>query len=79
MERPSLHPLTEYVLREFETDDRTFNEFCAGVHSFQMYAGDIAATKEREADVAKLFLDHPLRRVREWARLEMQELAPCGL
>jgi hypothetical protein len=70
---PSLHPLTEYVLREFENDDRTFNEFCAGVHSFQMYAGDIAATKEREADMAKLFLAHPLRRVRDWAQLEIQE------
>jgi hypothetical protein len=70
---PSLHPLTEYVLRVYESDDRTFNEFCAGVHSFQMYTGDIAGTREREADEAKLFLDHPLRRVREWAQFEIQD------
>jgi hypothetical protein len=70
---PSLHPLTEFVLRQFESDDHTFSEFCAGIHSFQMYAGDIAAAKEREANEAKQFLDHPLRRVREWAQLEMKD------
>lgn len=67
---PGLHPLTEFLLREFEQDDRTFIEFCAGVHSLQMYMGDIAAAREREGLVAKAFLNHPLRRAREWAQHE---------
>ena len=63
-------PLTEWVLREFESDDRTFREFCAGVHNFQVYSGDIAAQHEAEAEVARRFHDYPLRRIREWAEYE---------
>jgi hypothetical protein len=62
--------LTEYVLRTFENDDRTFAEFCAGVHSFQLYVGDLAASKEAEANIARRFSNHPLRRIREWAKIE---------
>jgi hypothetical protein len=35
-----------------------------------MYYGDIAAQHEAEAAVARAFLDHPLRRIREWAEME---------
>jgi hypothetical protein len=65
-------PLTEYVLRTFENDDRTFAEFCAGVHSFQLYVGDFAAAKEGEASIAQRFSNHPLRRIREWSKVEEQ-------
>jgi hypothetical protein len=64
--------LTEFLLSTFEEDDRTFREFCAGVHSMQLYMGDIAAEHEREAEVARQFLDHPLRRIREWAVYEIE-------
>jgi len=37
-----------------------------------MYMGDIAAEHEAEATLARKFLDHPLRRVREWASIEEQ-------
>lgn len=63
--------LTEFVLEEFADDDRTFSSFCAGVHDLQMYGGDIAAQHEEEAAVAERFLNHRLRRIREWARYEV--------
>jgi len=63
--------LTAWVLGTFEDDERTFDEFAAGTHSWKWYRGDIAAEHEEEASVARRFLDYPLRRVREWAaRLE---------
>lgn len=62
--------LTEFVLRRFEEDDRTFHEFCAGAHSFQVYRGNIASAHETEGDIARRFLNHPLRRIREWAAIE---------
>jgi len=63
-------PLTEFVLSHFEEDEPTFREFCAGTHSFQMYVGDIASQRESEAAAVRPFINHPLRRVREWARYE---------
>jgi hypothetical protein len=67
---PIVPDLTAWVLTEFEEDDRVFKEFMAGVYSFKMYSGDIAAQHEAEAAVARVFLDHPLRRIREWAEME---------
>lgn len=67
---PVVPPLTLWVLEEFEADDRTFHEFCAGVNSLKVYSGDIAAQHEDEAALARRFLDHSSRRVREWAGLE---------
>ena len=73
--QPALPRLTEWVLREFEGDDRVFHEFVAGAHSFQVYSGDIVARHEQEAATARLFLNHPLRRVREWAAIEERDAA----
>ncbi|GIK40539.1 MAG: hypothetical protein BroJett011_43720 [Chloroflexota bacterium] len=70
--RAIVPPLTEFVLKTFEEDDRVFTEFCVGVHSLQMYSGDIAAQHEKEAEMAKKFLNHSLRRVREWADYEVR-------
>ena len=72
-EGPTVPPLTEFVLTEFEHDEKTFDEFCMGVHSFQMYSGDIAAQHEAEAAKAERFLDHPLKRIREWAHAEIRQ------
>lgn len=57
--------LTTYVLEHFGDDDRVFREFCAGTHSGQMYFGDRTVEQEREAEVARRFLDCPLERVRD--------------
>ena len=68
--QPFVPELTAWVLSHFEEDDRVFAEFCAGVHSFQMYHGNAAEVHESEAQMARKFLGHPLRRIREWARVE---------
>jgi hypothetical protein len=67
---PIVPKLTEFVLSRFEEDERTFREFCAGTHSFQLYMGDMASQKEAEAASAQLFFNHPIRRIREWAHYE---------
>jgi hypothetical protein len=68
--QPIVPELTAWVLSHFEDDDRTFSEFCAGVHSMQTYMGDIAGAHESEARDARKFFNHNLRRIREWARIE---------
>jgi len=70
--KPMVPPLTAWVLTTFEGDDRTFREFYAGRHSFQVYTGDIAAQHEHEATVARAFREHPLSRIRQWAEWEEQ-------
>lgn len=72
--KPIVPPITEHVLGRFELDDEMFKSFCIGVHNMQMYGGSgrgaIATQHEAEAGLAKQFLAHPLRRVREWAQYE---------
>ncbi len=68
--QPAVPELTAWVLSRFEDDDRTFSEFCAGVHSFQVYMGDISGAHESEAQDARRFFNHDLRRIRQWARIE---------
>ncbi len=69
--KPIVPPLTEFVLSEFENDEDTFRKFCISSHNLQIYRGDITYQKEKEAEIAKYFLNHPLRRVREWAEHEI--------
>ncbi|HTU91967.1 MAG TPA: hypothetical protein VMF69_17930, partial [Gemmataceae bacterium] len=68
---PIVPELTGYVLQRFADDDSVFQEFCLGVHSGKVYVDDIAAQHEREAEVARRFLDHPQQRIREWAQYEI--------
>ena len=71
--QPWIPPLTEFVLTRFEDDDRTFSEFVAGVHSFQLYRGSYSSARDQERLVAKAFMNSPIRRVREWAQSEMAQ------
>lgn len=71
--KPVVPPLTEFVLKTFEDDERVFREFVAGSGTFRMYSGDIAAQHEKEAETAREFLNHPLKRIRQWAEAEMKE------
>ncbi|MGB3512807.1 MAG: hypothetical protein WBA93_27040 [Microcoleaceae cyanobacterium] len=64
-------PLTEFVFSEFKDDDETFQKFCYSSHNLQVYSGDIKAHKKKEAEDAKKFLNHPLRRIKEWALYEI--------
>ncbi len=68
---PVVPPLTEFVLSEFEDDECTFREFCIGSRSLRGFVTDIESEKQKEAEVARKFLNHPLRRVREWAEHEI--------
>ncbi len=65
--RPVVPELTALVLDRFADDEQVFREFCAGTRSGWTFSGDIAAEFEREAEVARQFFAHPLRRVREWS------------
>ncbi|MEM9272690.1 MAG: hypothetical protein AAGA80_06965 [Cyanobacteria bacterium P01_F01_bin.143] len=69
---PVIPPLTEFVLSEFEDDEDVFRKFCISSHNLQMYSGDIALQKTKEAEIARDFLDHPLKRIREWAIDEIE-------
>jgi len=69
---PVVPELTAWVLANFEKDDRVFSEFCAGVHSYQTYTGDIVGAHEAESEIARKFSGHPLARIREWARIEYE-------
>jgi hypothetical protein len=69
---PLVPPLTEFVLSRFEDDDEVFREFLAGTHAGQPYTGDIPAHHEEEAETARRFLGHPLRRVQAWAVAEIE-------
>ena len=70
---PVVPEVTEFILTEFEENERVFHEFCAGVGNFKMYVGNIAEQHEKEAEVAAKFLDHPLKRIREWCRYFITE------
>lgn len=70
---PELSDLTSYILTNYGEDGRTFNEFSAGIHSLQVYSGDIAAKYEKQVDVAKRFLNYPIKAVRSWAVNEIEE------
>ncbi len=66
-----LPELTEFVLSEFDNDEETFQKFCIGGHNMQVYVGDMVDHNHREIEIAREFLTHPLRRVREWAEYEI--------
>lgn len=69
---PIVPDLTALVLREFEDDDEVFQSFYSGTHHLRMYSGDLAKRHQQEAEAARPFLNHHLRRVREWAQTEIE-------
>jgi hypothetical protein len=78
--RPSLDPegqpvvpeVLDTIFREYD-DDRVLNNFTAGVHSGESWRGDRSEQLRREAENARRFLKHPNRRIREWARSEIDQ------
>jgi hypothetical protein len=64
---PTVPELTAFVLEHFGDDDRVFGEFCAGAGDRGWRSGDIAGQYDQDARLARQFLTHPCRRVREWA------------
>jgi hypothetical protein len=71
---PDIPPLTMWLLKNFENEDKVFSAFLAGRHAFEARYGN---PKDREASVRKLvepFVNNPLRRVREWAEYEVKSI-----
>jgi hypothetical protein len=62
--------ITKYILEAFEDDNDVFNGFVWGVHANQGYSGDIASQHDKEAEIARKFLNHSSKRIREWAQME---------
>jgi hypothetical protein len=69
---PIVPPLTAFVLDRFAHDDKVFQEFFAGSQSMHVYGLDFPAEIDHETEVARHFLEHSLKRVREWARNELE-------
>jgi hypothetical protein len=69
---PIVPEVLDLILREYD-DDEVLNNFAAGVHSGESWWGDRSEQFRREAEDARPFLKHPNRRIREWARLEIDE------
>jgi hypothetical protein len=71
--RPFVPPVTEWLLTEYKGDDRIFREYCAGRHSGEIRQGSARDRRPAVEEAVRPFLDHPLRRVRDWAQYELDE------
>ena len=71
--RPVVPDVLDAIFRDHD-DDQVLNNFAAGVHSGEAWWGNESARFRREAEDAKPFLKHPNRRIREWARQEIDQL-----
>jgi hypothetical protein len=69
--RPVVPEVLDVILREYD-DDEVFMNFCAGGQSGISWNGDKAEQFRRETEELKRFLRHPNRRVRDWARHEIE-------
>ena len=69
--KPSIPPLTEWLLTEFEENKEVFSSFCAGRHSFETRFGHARDHRAEIETQVRPFLNHRLRRVREWAQYEL--------
>ncbi len=43
------------------------------MHAYEIFWGDLYKNLEERISHARKFLNHPLRRIREWAALEIEE------
>ena len=68
---PIVPDVLDVILREYD-DDQVFMNFSAGGRSGVSWSGDESEQFRRETDEVKRFLKHANRRVREWARHEIE-------
>ena len=69
---PIVPDVLDVILREYD-DDQVLANFSAGVHSGEFWYGDAANQLRRDARVARRFLKHPNRRIRKWAKQEIDD------
>jgi hypothetical protein len=67
----SVPELTERVLREYGDDQAVFDEFAVGRHNLEVMQGPLSSHYERDAQIARAFLNHPLPVIRRWAQQEI--------
>jgi hypothetical protein len=68
--KPIVPIATEFALEKFGSDEGFFQEFAAGSNSGEVFVGDPATRSDAEAEIAKRFLNHRLKVVRDWAQAE---------
>ncbi len=71
---PIVPELANWVLTEFETEDRVLREFCIGRHSGDVRWGH---ARDHQAEIEKLvkpFRDVPRPWVQQWAKYELDDL-----
>jgi hypothetical protein len=68
---PIVPEVLDVILREYD-DDQVFMNFSAGGQSGVSWSGDESEQFRRETEEVKRFLKHANRRVREWARHEIE-------
>ena len=69
--QPTVPPVTEFVLKTFGDDKDVFTEFCAGHRSGEIMLGNLADHMRKDAELARHFVNHPLRQIRDWAIQEI--------
>ncbi|MDU0321124.1 hypothetical protein RWZ02_00200, partial [Clostridium butyricum] len=64
--------LTRWILEKFETNDKVYLEFKISRYNMVGYSvGEIIQNREKLINEKKPYLNHPLRRIREWAEYEI--------
>lgn len=64
--------LTRWILEKFETSDKVYCEFIRSRYAWVVYSvGEIIENYDKLVQEKKAYLNHPLRRIREWAKYEI--------
>jgi len=74
IEDNSFPMLTKTILKEYGDDERVYENFIAATRNFRSYSGrtdEIIEQHNKEAAIARQFINHPLRYIREWAQSEI--------
>ncbi len=67
--QPTIPPLTAWLFRDYENDDEAFEWFLIGRDTGEFFTRDDNQNRKRKE--MELFLNHEMRRAREWAKYEI--------
>ena len=67
------HPIVDALLREFGDRDDVLSALSRNMHTFGWWGSAVPYIEQYEEPLQSL-LQHPQRRVREWARRELQHM-----
>ena len=72
--KPIVPALADWLLTEFENEDRVFSEFCMGRHSGEVRCGNACDHRDENEKAVKPFLSDPRGWVQKWAKYELEHL-----